>query len=297
MNRTGVSFFLSTAFHIALLSAFAIIPVNERSAVHNADIRITLVARERRGPTESTNSSGPAAAPAEHTLEQHQAPQPAPDIAEPPTPPSEPDVKIDPTPPPVAEKQESVEPPKHEIPVKEAPKKPVEPPKTTTPPKRETTPKPTAKPSETKPAQTANSTAPKPQATQNAPPPSVAAIQPGAAAGNPNSSPSTNPSGAEKNVSESPVSAPKILDAASLKITKKVNPDYPMISRKRRDQGTVVLLIEITSGQVVAVELEKSSGHSPLDEAAIRAIRDWRFDMSGYGDHVTARIPFKFDLK
>jgi protein TonB len=87
-----------------------------------------------------------------------------------------------------------------------------------------------------------------------------------------------------------------ILDASSLKVTKKVAPDYPMISRKRKEAGTVVLLIEIASGRVESVEVESSSGHAPLDESAVRAVRAWTFD-AGHTGAVTARIPFKFDLK
>jgi protein TonB len=87
-----------------------------------------------------------------------------------------------------------------------------------------------------------------------------------------------------------------VLDASSLKVTKKVAPDYPMISRKRKEAGTVVLLIEIASGRVESVEVESSSGHAPLDESAVRAVREWKFD-AGHGAAVTARIPFTFDLK
>ena len=87
-----------------------------------------------------------------------------------------------------------------------------------------------------------------------------------------------------------------IFDASSLKVTKKVAPDYPMISRKRKEAGTVVLLIDIASGRVESVEVESSSGHSPLDESAVRAVKEWRFD-AGHGGAIRARIPFKFDLK
>jgi protein TonB len=70
-----------------------------------------------------------------------------------------------------------------------------------------------------------------------------------------------------------------------------------MISRKRRDQGTVTLLATIKSGRVASVEIERSSGFSPLDEAAVRSVRAWEFSISGYGDSVVARIPFVFALK
>jgi protein TonB len=87
-----------------------------------------------------------------------------------------------------------------------------------------------------------------------------------------------------------------IHDASTLKVTKKVTPDYPMISRKRREGGTVVLLIEISSGRVGSVEVERSSGHSPLDESAVKAVKGWVFD-AGHGGAILARIPFKFDIR
>ncbi|GHV56617.1 hypothetical protein FACS1894216_20670 [Synergistales bacterium] len=90
---------------------------------------------------------------------------------------------------------------------------------------------------------------------------------------------------------------PAVVDVSSLLVTKKVTPDYPMISRKRGDHGTVVLLAEIKSGRVASVRVERSSGHPPLDDAASRAVRSWEFDVSGYGDTVTARVPFVFSLR
>jgi protein TonB len=88
-----------------------------------------------------------------------------------------------------------------------------------------------------------------------------------------------------------------IIDVSSLTVSKKVLPEYPMISRKRRDQGTVTLIVTIRSGRVLSVEVERGSGHAPLDESAVRAARSWEFDSSGYGDTVTARIPFVFKLE
>jgi TonB family protein len=70
-----------------------------------------------------------------------------------------------------------------------------------------------------------------------------------------------------------------------------------MISKKRRDQGRVVLIVTIKSGRVTSVRMESSSGHTPLDESASRAVRGWEFDVSGYGETVEARIPFVFELK
>jgi protein TonB len=90
---------------------------------------------------------------------------------------------------------------------------------------------------------------------------------------------------------------PAIVDVSSLVVRKKISPEYPMVSRKRKDQGTVTLLVTIKSGRVTSVEMERGSGHTPLDEAAMRAVKGWEFDSSGYGETVVARIPFVFTLK
>jgi protein TonB len=87
------------------------------------------------------------------------------------------------------------------------------------------------------------------------------------------------------------------VDVSALKVTKKVNAEYPMISRKRREHGTVILLIEIVSGRAASVKIERSSGHSMLDESAVRAAKQWVFETTGYGNEVVARVPFKFELK
>ncbi|MDR1482186.1 MAG: energy transducer TonB [Synergistaceae bacterium] len=95
----------------------------------------------------------------------------------------------------------------------------------------------------------------------------------------------------------SPRATHGIVEAGELKIMKRVTPNYPMISRKRKEQGTVILLIDIESGSVTSVRVERGSGHLPLDEAAIRAVKGWKFDLSGLGERITARIPFRFELK
>ena len=87
-----------------------------------------------------------------------------------------------------------------------------------------------------------------------------------------------------------------IVDASRLRVTKKVPAEYPTISRRRRDQGTVILILNIHSGRVAKAEIEKSSGHSALDESAKKAISAWEFDTSGFGESLFARISFVFSL-
>ena len=87
-----------------------------------------------------------------------------------------------------------------------------------------------------------------------------------------------------------------VIDASRLRVTKKVPAEYPMISRRRKDQGTVVLLLSIRAGRVTKAEIEKSSGHAPLDESAKKAVSAWEFDTSGFGESLSARISFVFSL-
>jgi protein TonB len=55
-------------------------------------------------------------------------------------------------------------------------------------------------------------------------------------------------------------------------------PDYPQMSRRLGEQGTVVLRVMISpDGRAGEIQLSKSSGHARLDRAAIEAVREWRF--------------------
>jgi TonB family protein len=55
-------------------------------------------------------------------------------------------------------------------------------------------------------------------------------------------------------------------------------PEYPSISRRKGERGTVTLLVEIRAdGQVSAVSVNTSSGYKNLDEAALSAVRTWKY--------------------
>ncbi len=55
-------------------------------------------------------------------------------------------------------------------------------------------------------------------------------------------------------------------------------PNYPAVARRRGDQGTVYVRVVVTAeGLAGGVMLERSSGHPSLDEAALNAVRSWRF--------------------
>ena len=55
-------------------------------------------------------------------------------------------------------------------------------------------------------------------------------------------------------------------------------PFYPAKARRRGWQGRVLLEVRVTATGVVAgLKVEQSSGHPILDQAALKAVRDWRF--------------------
>lgn len=62
-------------------------------------------------------------------------------------------------------------------------------------------------------------------------------------------------------------------------------PDYPAAARRMGQQGTVILEVFIlTNGSVGEIRLKTSSGHTRLDEAAIEAVKKWRYLPATRGD-------------
>lgn len=78
-------------------------------------------------------------------------------------------------------------------------------------------------------------------------------------------------------------------------------PDYPRLSRRLREEGEVELRVRVDpAGQPVVVELARSSGSGRLDEAALRAVRDWRFEPARRGGQAVeawVRVPILFKLE
>ena len=78
-------------------------------------------------------------------------------------------------------------------------------------------------------------------------------------------------------------------------------PAYPLVARKRGYQGRVVLRVFVTtSGKCGDVKLVKTSGYKALDNAAITAVREWRFMPAQQGNEIKAswvEIPINFILK
>jgi protein TonB len=78
-------------------------------------------------------------------------------------------------------------------------------------------------------------------------------------------------------------------------------PSYPRLSKRMGEQGEVRLRVDIASdGTVTQVVLAHSSGFERLDDAAINAVKSWKFKPAKQGDvsmASTVEIPVKFMLE
>lgn len=78
-------------------------------------------------------------------------------------------------------------------------------------------------------------------------------------------------------------------------------PSYPIESRRKREQGTVELLVIIgTDGRVETISVSRSSGFERLDKAALAAVRKWRWSPTirdGMATKVRGIVPIPFVLQ
>jgi protein TonB len=78
-------------------------------------------------------------------------------------------------------------------------------------------------------------------------------------------------------------------------------PDYPDLARSMGEEGKVLLHVLVTAGGLAKkVKLHRSSGSDSLDDAALRAVRKWRFVPAKLGEQaieawVYVPIVFKLD--
>jgi len=77
-------------------------------------------------------------------------------------------------------------------------------------------------------------------------------------------------------------------------------PSYPALSRRMSEQGKVLLRVYVTmDGRAEKIELKTSSGYSRLDNAALEAVRQWRFVPAKQGEQAVAGwvvVPVDFRL-
>jgi protein TonB len=78
--------------------------------------------------------------------------------------------------------------------------------------------------------------------------------------------------------SEAPAPAKTTAPISDAAYLQNPQPRYPMSARRRGEQGTVLLKVLVTrEGTAASVNVETSSGSTSLDEAALEAVRRWRF--------------------
>ena len=79
-----------------------------------------------------------------------------------------------------------------------------------------------------------------------------------------------------------------------------MNRRYPEAARRQGLQGTVVLLVYVSSGgQVMDIDVNVSSGYKELDQAAVDAVWSWVFQpeqRNGESVMSVETIPIKFIL-
>jgi protein TonB len=78
-------------------------------------------------------------------------------------------------------------------------------------------------------------------------------------------------------------------------------PKYPPVSRRLGEQGLVLLRVQVTAdGIAESVELQTGSGSSRLDQAALEAVKKWRFVPAKRGDQSVSAsvvVPVRFSLE
>jgi len=120
--------------------------------------------------------------------------------------------------------------------------------------------------------------APASQAQDDTPGESLAAL-PAATSGS---------SGAAETAAGSGIVVPRLVHAPP--------PEYPALARRRGQQGRVLLLVEVNSeGVPVEARILGKSGYDSLDEAALKTVKDWRFDASA-AQRRAVEVPIVFRL-
>ncbi|HTN14172.1 MAG TPA: TonB family protein [Sphingomonadaceae bacterium] len=77
-------------------------------------------------------------------------------------------------------------------------------------------------------------------------------------------------------------------------------PSYPIESRRKHEQGTVILAVLLsTAGEVAEISIARSSGFDRLDKAALQAVKKWRwapFKRDGVPVTVKGQVAIPFVL-
>jgi protein TonB len=141
---------------------------------------------------------------------------------------------------------------------------------------------------------------PKPKPVIEAPPSERAITQeetPQEESAPPPQQPVSTPLAEENDTMGAPVTPPRE-DAHQLNNPR---PAYPSLSRRLREQGTVLLEILIEpDGSVGEVRIKESSGFKRLDDTAVKAVKQWKYTPAKRGNEPIAYWylqPLEFSLR
>lgn len=94
---------------------------------------------------------------------------------------------------------------------------------------------------------------------------------------------------------------PRTVNQAAVAYADVRPPDYPASARTRGQEGEALVRILVgTDGRAAQVRIERSSGHSILDRAALQAVRGWRFHparIDGIAREAWIVVPINFSLE
>jgi protein TonB len=110
----------------------------------------------------------------------------------------------------------------------------------------------------------------------------------------------------EKSKKKTSKKSKKSIKQTGAKMVKKVDylqnpsPEYPAVSKRRGEEGTVILRVVVDAeGNPESVIVKKSSGHDRLDEQALETVRQWKFTPAkndGYTFRSNVLVPIVFEL-
>ncbi len=95
-------------------------------------------------------------------------------------------------------------------------------------------------------------------------------------------------------------SSAAIQTVASPDFVENMAPPYPERAKELKQEGLVLLLVKVdTAGHPVQVEIKQSSGFFLLDQAAVKAVKHWKFApgrIGGVAVESAAEVPIRFRL-
>lgn len=105
-------------------------------------------------------------------------------------------------------------------------------------------------------------------------------------------------------VVSTPVPQPKVVTPLPImppRISYRVLPQYPMSALQKGLEGTTILSIYVgLSGSPEKIEVKSSSGVTELDQSAVAAVSQWKFNPATQGSSALAswfEVPIRFEVK